>query len=47
MRFSTNTASAMTSRGCKGLAGDVEALKKLRAAGFDTIDFSFVFGGVQ
>ena len=29
MRFSTNTASAMTSRGCKGLAGDVEALKKL------------------
>ena len=43
MRFSTNTASAMTSRGCKGLAGDVEALKKLRAAGFDTIDFSFVF----
>ena len=43
MRCSTNTASAMTSRGCKGLVGDVEALKKLRAAGFDTIDFSFVF----
>ena len=43
MRFSTNTASAMTARGCEGLAGEVEALKKLRAAGFDTVDLSFVF----
>ena len=43
MRCSTNTASAMTARGGQGLVGDVEALKKLRAAGFDTIDFSFVF----
>lgn len=43
MRFSTNTASAMATRGCKGLVGEVEALKKLRAAGFDTLDLSFVF----
>lgn len=43
MRFSTNTASAMTARDRKNLVGEVEALKKLRAAGFDAVDLSFVF----
>lgn len=43
MRFSTNTASCLTSKGSAGLIGEVAALKKLRAAGFDTVDLSFVF----
>lgn len=43
MRISTNTASCMTSKGSTKLLGDIEALKKLREAGFDTVDLSFVF----
>lgn len=43
MRISTNTASCMTSYGKKGLITDLEAIRKLQEAGFDTIDISFVF----
>lgn len=43
MRISTNTASCMTSKWNATLIDDAEAIKKLRAAGFDTVDLSFVF----
>lgn len=43
MRISTNTASCMTSRERKTLIDDIEAVRKLHAAGFDAVDLSFVF----
>lgn len=43
MRISTNTASCMTARGRDTMITDIEAIKKLHAAGFDSVDLSFVF----
>lgn len=43
MKISTNTASCMVARGSKELLSDVEAIKKLRAVGYDTVDISFVY----